>query len=79
MADKNTGPEAAGEGIVEDVKGRLKEGIGAVIGNDDMKQEGEAQQKKAAAARDVAKNEAKAEKSRAEQEAHEAEQRAHQS
>lgn len=78
MPDKNTGPEAAGEGIVEDVKGRLKEGVGSLIGNDKMKQEGEAQQKKADAARDVAKNEAQAEKARAEQAAHEAEQRAQQ-
>jgi uncharacterized protein YjbJ (UPF0337 family) len=73
-----TGPQAAAEGVVEDVKGRAKEAVGSVIGNDDMKREGEAQQRKADADRDVAEHEAKAERARAESEAHEAEQRAHQ-
>ena len=72
----DTGPEAAAKGVVEDVKGKAKEAVGAVTGNDDLEREGEAQQSKADAKRDVAENEAKAEKSRAEAEAHEAEQRA---
>ena len=74
----DTGPQAAVEGVVEDVKGRAKEAVGSVIGNDDMKREGEAQQRKADAERDVAEHEAKAERARAESEAHEAEERAHQ-
>ncbi len=74
----DTGPQAAAEGVVEDVKGRAKEAVGSVVGNKDMKEEGEAQQRKADADRDVAEKEAEAEKARAESEAHEADQRAHQ-
>ena len=74
----DTGPEAAGEGVVEEVKGRAKEAVGSVLGDTDMKREGEAQQRKADADRDVAEHEAKAEKARAASEAHEAEERAHQ-
>jgi uncharacterized protein YjbJ (UPF0337 family) len=73
-----SGPRAAAEGVVEDVKGKAKEVAGTVAGKDDLKEEGRAQQDKAEAERDVARNEAEAEKSRAEAEAHEAEQRAHQ-
>jgi uncharacterized protein YjbJ (UPF0337 family) len=75
---KDTGPEAGAKGVVEDVKGKVKEAAGALSGKDHLREEGRAQQDKAAAERDVAVNEAKAEKSRAEAEAHEAEQRAHQ-
>ena len=78
MPSKDTGPEAGAKGIVEEVKGRAKEAIGAVTGNEDLEEEGEAQQRKADAQRDVAKKEAEAEKARATAEAHEAEQRAHQ-
>lgn len=78
MADKTSGPEAGVKGIVEDAKGKAKEGFGAVTGNDELKREGEAQQDKAAAQRDVAQKEAEAEKARARTEAREAEQRAHQ-
>jgi uncharacterized protein YjbJ (UPF0337 family) len=78
MPSKDTGPEAAAKGVVEDVKGRAKEAVGAVTGKDDLREEGEAQQRKADAERDVAKKEAEAEKARAAAEAHEAEQRAHQ-
>ena len=73
-----TGPEAAAEGIVEEVKGRAKEAAGVVAGKDDLRDEGRAQQEKAAAQRDVAAREAEAEASRAEAAAHEAEQGAHQ-
>ena len=73
-----TGPEAAGKGVAEEVKGRAKEAVGAVIGDDSMKHEGEAQQRKADADRDVAEHEAKAEKARAASDAHEAEERSHQ-
>ena len=57
---------------------RAKEAAGAVGGNESLKQEGEAQQDKAAAQRDVAAKEAEAEKARAEASAAEAEQRSHQ-
>ncbi len=74
-----SGPTGAGvEGVAEDVKGRAKEALGAVTGNDSVKQEGVAQQDKAAAQRDVAAKEAEAEKARAEARAAEAEQRSHQ-
>lgn len=76
--NKGSGPEAAVRGVVEDVKGKVKEAAGAAAGKDELRREGRAQQDKAEAERDVAAKEAEAEKSRAEAEAHEAEQRAHQ-
>jgi uncharacterized protein YjbJ (UPF0337 family) len=75
---EESGPEAGMKGVVEDVKGRAKEAAGVVTGNTDLEKEGEAQQRKADAERDVAQHEAEAERSRAEAEAHEAEQRARQ-
>ncbi len=78
MGDHETGPAAAAEGVVEDVKGKAKEAVGAVTGHDDLKKEGQAQQDKADSSREVAEKEAEAEKARAEADAHEAEQRAHQ-
>lgn len=77
--NKDTGPEAGVKGIVEDVKGKVKEAAGAVTGQDELRHEGRAQQDKAAAEREVAAKEAEAEKARAEAVAREAEQRAHQS
>ena len=74
----DTGPQAAAEGVVEEVKGRAKEAVGSLTGNSDLQDEGEAQQRKADADREVAEKEAEAEKARADAEAHEAEQRAHQ-
>jgi uncharacterized protein YjbJ (UPF0337 family) len=65
MTDKDTGPEAAAKGVVEDVKGKAKEVVGTVVGNDDLKHEGQAQQDKADAERDVAKKEAEADAARA--------------
>jgi uncharacterized protein YjbJ (UPF0337 family) len=78
MMANESGPKAGAEGVTEDVKGRAKEAVGAVTGDESLKQEGEAQQDKAAAQRDVAAKEAEAEKARAEASAAEAEQRAHQ-
>ena len=78
MSNSETGPKAAVSGAVEDVKGKAKEAAGAVVDDDELREEGRAQQDKARAQRDVARHEAEAEKSRAEAEAHEAEQRAHQ-
>jgi uncharacterized protein YjbJ (UPF0337 family) len=76
--NKETGPEAGVRGVVEDVKGKVKEAAGAATGKDRLRREGRAQQDKAAAEREVATKEAEAEKARAKAEAHEADQRAHQ-
>ena len=78
VSDRETGPKAAVSGVVEDVKGRAKEAIGALGGDEDLKAEGEVQRHKAAAEREVAEHEAKAERARAEADAHEADQRSHQ-
>jgi uncharacterized protein YjbJ (UPF0337 family) len=78
MSEKDSGPVSGVKGVVEDVKGKAKEAVGAVTGNDELKQEGAAQQDKADAQRDVAVKEGEAEKARAEAAAREAEQRSHQ-
>jgi uncharacterized protein YjbJ (UPF0337 family) len=78
MANRDSGPKAGSKGVVEDVKGKVKEAAGELSGDDELRREGEAQQDKAAAQRDVARKEAEAEKSRAAAKAHEAEQRSHQ-
>ena len=56
--------------------GKVKEAAGAITGNDDLKREGEAQQDKADAQRDVAQKEAEAEAARGEAKTHEARQKA---
>ncbi len=78
MAGRSSGPKSGAQGVVEGVKGKAKEAAGAVTGNDELRQEGEAQQDKAKAQRDVARKEAEADKARLQKEAFEAEQRAHQ-
>ena len=78
MSNSDTGPEAGVSGVVEDVKGKAKEAAGTVLGKGDLIAEGEAQQEKADAQKDVAKHEAQAEASRAEAEAKEAEQKRYQ-
>jgi len=78
MADKDSGPEAGVEGVVEDVKGKAKEVVGTVTGRDDLVREGKAQQDKADAQRDVAKKEAEAEAARNGAAAAEARQKAEQ-
>ena len=75
---KDSGPKAGVEGAAEDVKGKAKEAVGAIAGNDDLKKEGQAQQDKAEAQRDVARKEAEADVARARAQAKEAEQRTHQ-
>lgn len=75
---RDTGPEAGAKGIVEGVKGKTKEAVGAVTGKDELRREGRAQQEKAGAQRDVAVKEAEAEKARAAASVHEADQRSHQ-
>jgi uncharacterized protein YjbJ (UPF0337 family) len=78
MSDKDTGPEAGIKGIVEDVKGKTKDVVGTVVGNDDLAQEGKAQQDKAEAQRDVAKKEGEAEAARGAAESAEKKQQLHQ-
>jgi len=78
MIEKDTGPEAGIKGVVEGVKGKAKEVIGAVTGKEKLRREGEAQGEKAEALREVAVKEAEADKARVEAKAHEAEQRTHQ-
>ena len=66
MADtKKTGPAEAVKGVVEDVKGKVKEAAGAVTGRDNLTREGQAQQDKAEVQRNAAKKEAEAEAARA--------------
>ncbi|MDZ7882212.1 CsbD family protein [Mycobacterium sp. ITM-2016-00316] len=77
MADNNGAAEGI-SGVVEGVKGKAKEAVGAVTGNDNLRREGEAQQDKADAQRDVAKKEAEAEAARGSAEANEARQKAEQ-
>ncbi len=79
MSNNDTGPEAGIKGVVEGVKGKVKEAAGALTGKDELRKEGQAQQEKADAQRDVAVKEAEAEKARGVADAREAEQRSHQS
>ncbi len=74
----DTGPESGAKGATEGIKGKVKEAAGTVTGDPDLEREGEAQQDKAEAQRDVAAKEAEAEKARSEAAGHEAEQRASQ-
>lgn len=78
MGTTGSGPESGAKGAVEDVKGKVKEAAGTLTGNEDLEREGEAQQSKAEAQRDVARKEAEADKARTEAEAQEAQQRANQ-
>src|SRR5689334_20849019 len=65
VTEKNSGPEEAVKGVVEGVKGKAKEVLGAVAGRDDLYREGQAQQDKADAQRNAAQKEAEAESARA--------------
>lgn len=78
MAEKQSGPREGLEGVVEGVKGKAKEVGGTVLGNNDLRDEGIAQQDKGASQREVAQKEAEAEKARSEADVDEARQRAHQ-
>ncbi|MBL1074135.1 CsbD family protein [Nocardia sp. 2] len=66
------------EGTVEGVKGKAKEAAGSVFGNDQLREEGRAQQDRADHQRDAARREAEAEKERTQAELEEQRQRAHQ-
>ena len=78
MSDQQSGPSSAVDGIVEDVKGKAKEVVGRISGNEEREAEGKAQQDKAAAQRTVAEKEGEAEKARAEAKAHELVEESHQ-
>jgi uncharacterized protein YjbJ (UPF0337 family) len=78
MGEHNSGPEEAVKGVVEGVKGKAKEVVGAVTGRDDVRREGKAQQDKANAQRDAAKKEAEAESARGAAKVSEARQKAEQ-
>lgn len=73
-----TGPKAGAESVAEELKGKAKEVVGKVTDNRSLHKEGQAQQEKADAQRDVARREAEAEAARARAEEKEAEQRLHQ-
>jgi uncharacterized protein YjbJ (UPF0337 family) len=77
MPDRSGSTEGV-KGVVEEVKGRFKEAVGAVTGDDSKVREGEAQQDKAAAQREVAEKEAAADRARTEADVHEARERSHQ-
>lgn len=75
MADHDDSAAEKGvKGTVEDVKGKAKEAVGSVVGNDELKNEGEAQQDKADAQRDAAEKQSEAKKADAKAEAAEARQ-----
>ena len=76
--ERDSGPESGAKGVIEDLKGKAKEVIGEVTGDESKEREGRAQQEKGQAQRDVAKHEAEADAARSEAAVHEAEQRAHQ-
>ena len=76
--ENDSGPKSGAKGVVEDLKGKAKEVLGEVTGDESKEQEGRAQQDKAQSQRDVAKHEAEADAARSEAALHEAEQRAHQ-
>ncbi len=65
------------ENILEDVKGKAKEIVGDITGDEDMKQEGEAQQDEAEALDEAAQKRAEAEEAEEEAARREAERRAH--
>lgn len=77
MSDKS-GPEEAIAGVVEGVKGKVKEVAGAVAGRDHLMREGQAQQDKADAQREAAQKEAEAESARKAADINEARQKAEQ-
>jgi uncharacterized protein YjbJ (UPF0337 family) len=76
MTGRESGPEAGAKGVIEDMKGKAKEAAGAVAGNDRLKDEGRAQQDKAASQREVATKEAQADAARVKAGAYEAEEKA---
>ena len=41
MSDKDSGPEAGTKGVVEGVKGKAKEAVGAITGKEELRREGD--------------------------------------
>ena len=79
MADHDdSAAEKGAKGVFEDVKGKAKEAVGSVVGNENLKAEGAAQQDKAEAQREAAEKQAEARKADAKTEAAEARQKANQ-
>ncbi|MBF6327795.1 CsbD family protein [Nocardia transvalensis] len=79
MSEREKGGAREGfEGAVEDVKGKAKEAAGTVFGNENLRDEGRAQQDRAESKEEAAKKEAQAEKERAEARMDEERQRAYQ-
>lgn len=76
--DKNSATAEGISGAVEGLKGKAKEALGAVTGNDELAREGRAQQDKGESQRDAAKHEAEAESARAGAKTAEARERSHQ-
>ena len=76
MADSTSGPIAALRALVDGSIGLSKQVIGILINNDRLQEQGEAQQQKARALKDVAQKEAEAEAARAEAKTAEARQEA---
>lgn len=76
--DKSSSAEEGIRGAVEGVKGKAKEALGAVTGNDELAREGRAQQDKGDAQRDAAKHQAEADAARAGAKAAEAREQSHQ-
>lgn len=70
------GAGAAGSAAAEKLKGTVKSAAGSLVGNEDMRKEGQAQQDKAAEEANVSKEEAKAEEARAKANAAERKERA---
>jgi uncharacterized protein YjbJ (UPF0337 family) len=78
MADTKSGPIEFVRGIVEDALGRTKQVVGIIIGNNDLINQGKAQQDKAEAQREAGRKEAEAEKARSKAKLHESRERAQQ-
>ena len=74
----DSGPTSGAKGVFEDIKGKAKEVVGEVTGDESKGREGRAQQDKAESQRDVAEHEAKAEVAHSQASLHEAQQRMHQ-
>jgi len=71
-----SGAKAGVDGVVEDVKGKVKEVVGRVAGKENLETEGKAQQDKAANEREVAQHEAQAKVAQVKADADEAREKA---
>ena len=71
-----SGAKAGVDGVVEDVKGKVKEVVGRVAGKENLETEGKAQQDTAANEREVAQHEAQAKVAQVKADADEAREKA---